>query len=137
MLQRRLWLAASIIAVVIVGGFALSVPHTREAGAPLPAEAEQENAVRITFTDTSRRGLRTISGSVLAPDACSILHATSSLEGDASTTEKVIVTLDMPPSTGVCLELPTEMAFSTALMAPASIPLEIHINGVLATTTAP
>ncbi len=137
MLHRRLWLTASIIAIAVIGGFVLSVPHTREAGAPLRASEGQGGTPSVAFTDVFKKGVRTISGTVVAPDACSTLHAGSSLQGDASTTEKIIVSLDMPPSSGICLKVPTAVTFSTSLAASQALPLEIHINGALATTTAP
>lgn len=135
MSQKRLWVAAAIIALVIVAGFLFSVPHTREV---VPAIPTQNTLVipSVTLHDAFSKGTHTITGSVEAPNACTTVTATAHLEGDASSTESISVALSMPPDTGVCLEMPTRMNFSTTIAAPALLPITATINGAVASTTS-
>ncbi len=135
MSHTRLWVAAAIIAIAIIGGFMLSVPHTRDViQAPPPPAAVV--VPLVTLHDAFAKGTHTITGSLEAPDACTIVTATSTLEGDASTTESVAVAVSMPSDTGVCLQMPTQMNFSTTITAPAHVPITATVNGSVASTTS-
>ncbi|MDE2021731.1 MAG: hypothetical protein KGI71_02295 [Patescibacteria group bacterium] len=133
--HTRLWIAAAIIAIVIVAGFVLSVPHTREV-AQTPAPQPVAAVPSVTLHDVFKKGIHTITGSLEAPDACTIVTATTSLEGDASSTQDILLAVSMPPDTGVCLQLPTRMDFSTTAAAPALTPITVTVNGVVASTTS-
>ena len=132
--RARFWVAATIIAAIVIIGFIASVPHTRD----VPHEespAPEPVAPAVTLRDSFKKGLHSFTGSVMAPDACSMVTASSSLEGDASTTELVVITLSIPADTGVCLQLPTELGFSTTIAAPSGTSVRVMVNGAEATTT--
>lgn len=133
--QKRLLVAAAIIALVIVIGFVLSVPHTREVTRVF--EPEPEVVVpSVTIRDVFKKGTHTITGSLMAPNACASITAQASLESDVSGTERsILVALVMLADTGICLEVPTRVTFSTTIAAPAQIPITVSVNGSVATTT--
>lgn len=133
---RRLWVAAAIIAFIIIAGFAFSVPHTRDA-ARVSVSESAPTVPLVTLHDVFKKGMHTITGSLLAPNACTIVTAHASLQGDASSTESIHVVLSMPSDVGVCLELPTRVNFSTTIAAPARLPLTATVNGSAASTTSP
>lgn len=135
--QTRLWAAAAIILVVVIAGFALSVPHAREVPAAPPSPAEALSAPLVTLHDAFKKGTHTITGSLEAPDACTTASAAASLTGDASSTESILVAIQMPADSGVCLRLPTRAAFSATISAPSGLPLTATVNGVAASTSAP
>jgi hypothetical protein len=132
--QMRLWAAAAIILLVVVIGFALSVPRTGDLALE-PAPTEDPVIPAVTFTDSFRRSVHTISGSVVAPNACAIVSATASVTGEASTTQGILVALSLTTDEGVCLQLPTPTKFETTVTAPAALPITVTVNGVVATTT--
>ncbi len=135
MQTRRFWAAAGIIAIIIIGGFALSVPHTRDFGqiARVPQPATSTPAV--AYTDTYRRGTHAISGTVLAPDACTTVTASATTTAAASSTA-IALSIEIPLDSGVCLQLPTKIPFSATVSAPKNAPITVTVNGTVATTTA-
>lgn len=135
MSQRRLWVAAAIIALAIIAGFLFSVPHTREV-AEAPLVQNTTIVPSVTLRDTFSKGTHTITGSVEAPNACTAVTASATLEGNASSTESILVALSMPTDTGVCLEMPTRMNFSTTIVASALVPITATVNGSVASTTS-
>ena len=58
--HKRLWIAAAIIALVIVGGFVLSVPHTRDIGHPAAAQTAAASVPAVTLHDVYTKGVHTI-----------------------------------------------------------------------------
>ena len=132
--QKRLWLAASIIAVVIVGSFALSVPHTRDILVPAP-ETKIVPVPLVSIHDSFKKGVHAITGSVVASNACSIITAHASLSGDATSTRNIHIAISQPTDAGVCLQVPTRVPFSTSINAPAGLPVTVTVNGIIATTT--
>lgn len=138
MSHTRLWIAAAIIATAIGISFLSYVPHTSDIALP-EEEVGTKSLVAppVALRDSFKKGVHTITGSVEAPDACATAIAEASLEGDATTTRRIVVAISLVESEGVCLELPTRVLFSTTLAAPAGIPLAATVNGVAATTTAP
>ncbi len=135
MSHTRLWIAATIIAFLIVVSFVFSVPHTRDIVRE-PAPPSATTVPLVTLRDAFKKGLHTIIGSVEAPNACTIVTAQANLQGDASSTQSIQVALSMPVDTNVCLQLPTHMNFSTTITAPAQIPITATVNGSAATTTS-
>lgn len=132
--QRHFWIAAGIIAVIVIGGFFLSVPHTtelKEAALMAPAPAAPE----VSLHDSYKKGVHTITGSLMAPDACGQLSAAASL-GGASTSPSISVALSLADQSGVCLEVPTPMPFRLTVSAPASAPIDVTVNGETASTTS-
>lgn len=131
--HARFWMAALILAVVIVGGFALSVPHAREVAESVPQEdAVSETAPLVSLEDSYDEGVRTIEGVVLAPDACATVGAEAVLA-----VERIQVDVMVMRDEELCLEIPAEREFSASIEAADDAPLDVRINGVLATSTAP
>ena len=136
--HTRLWVVAAIIALIVIAGFALSVPHTRDVAVTVSKQATPASIPVVTLQDAFKKNLHTITGSIEAPDACIIVTAVATVTGAASSTQKILVAVSMPSDTGgVCLQLPTLMNFKTTVSAPAGLPLIATVNGVLASTTAP
>jgi hypothetical protein len=135
MFQTRLWAAAFIIAVVIVGGFALSVPRAREVRETSSEEkaSTATGTPPVTIHDSVKKGLHTITGSVTAPNACAAVSAEASF---ASSTEPIIkLDITISEDSGVCLQVPTEIPFSASVAAPAAADIEARVNGLIASTT--
>ncbi len=119
--------AAILIALAIIVGFALSVPHTRDAGrTPMPA-VSTTSSTTITLHDAYKKGVHTLTGSVTAPDACATASATAETAGTSSSS--ILLAIDMPADAGVCLELPTPISFSTTVTAPAGASVTATVNG--------
>lgn len=137
MSQKRLWVAATIIALVVLVGFVLSVPRTGDTPNALTAPVIQAEIPAVVIRDIYKKGVHTISGSLMAPDACSAISATATLEGSASSTQEILVAVALETGGGVCLQLPTRMTFETTVAAPAQLPLVVTVGGERATTTAP
>ena len=133
--HSRLWAAAAIIAFLIIAGFVFSVPHTREVAQVSPSSAVV-TVPPVALHDVFRKGMHTITGSVEAPNACTTVAVQASLQGNASSTESILVAVSLSSSTGVCLQLPTTLTFSTAIAAPAHLPLSATVNGAAASTTS-
>ncbi len=136
MSHKRLLVAATIIACVILAGFALSVPHTRdivEKTSPQPATTPTPS---VALHDAFRRGTHTITGSVEAPTPCTSLSASATTTGTASSTTGILVAVLMPADTGICLQQSTVLDFSATVAAPANLPITATVNGITATTTA-
>ncbi len=136
--HTRLWVVAAIIALIVIAGFVLSVPHTRDVTVTVSSQATPASIPVVTLQDAFKKNLHTITGSIEAPDACVIVTANATVTGTASSTQKILVAVSMPSDTGgVCLQLPTLMNFKTTINAPEGLPLVVTVNGVVASTTAP
>lgn len=132
----RLSTAATIIALVVIILFVLSVPHAREVPRALKQNAVPAEAPTVTLRDNYKKGVHTLSGEVTAPDACTRVTAMASIVGDAANPRGIMLALTMPASSGVCLTIRTQSAFSAAISAPASLPISVTLNGVSASTTS-
>lgn len=135
--HTRLWAAAAIIALVVIGGFALSVPHTRD----IVLNASNHSAPAtttafVTLHDRFAKGSHTLTGYLMVPDACTTVSADATPVGDASTTASILLSLSVPADTGVCLVLPTKASFSASVIAPEGVPIQVMVNGTVASTTA-
>ncbi len=135
MSHQRLWVAATIIALFIIIGFVLSVPHTRDVAETQVTATASSDVPSVTLRDTFKKGVHTITGSLLAPNACTTVSAQSTLQGSASSTESILVEVSMSNDVGVCLQLPTEVSFQTSLSAPAGLPFTVMVNGSPATSS--
>jgi len=135
MSQRRLWLAATIIALVILVGFVISVPHTTHDKAPQQTKVVTPPVPSVAVRDGYRRGQHTLSGTLTAPNACATATTTASLAGSASSTERIQLAVSLTNETQICLQLPTPVTFTTTLVAPSGLPIEVRVNGVVASTT--
>lgn len=135
MSHTRLWTSAGIIAVVIVVSFMLSVPHTRDViHAPSP-EAAVANVPIVTLHDAFKKGMHTITGSLITPNACTPVTAVATVVGSNST-QSLLVAITMPEDTGVCLQEPTRTNFSATVSASAKLLIQATVNGLVATTTS-
>lgn len=129
--QARLWIAAAIIALLVVTGFALSVPHTRDIQ-EAPTASAPASVPLVTLRDTFKKGVHTITGSLPVPNACIAVSAEAT-----STAEGILIDISAPSDEGVCLQLPTTVSFQTTLAAPAHLPFTVRVNGSVATTSMP
>lgn len=135
--HMRLWAAAGIIAVVVVAGFALSVPHTRDLLVKKSEITATTSVSVVKVRDVYRKGVHTLSGSVEAPNACATVVVSGTLEGDASNTARILLAISLPTTgTDICLQVPTTINFQTTVTGPASLPITATVNGVTASTTS-
>ncbi len=130
MSHKRLLVAATIIASIILAGFVLSVPRTSEITPESSTESTTLGVPEVKIRDVYKKGVHTITGSIEAPDACTTVSAEAILVG-----EGILVEISMPEDSGICLERPSTVRFSTTVTAPAKIPITANVNGVAASTT--
>ncbi|MFZ2167806.1 MAG: hypothetical protein WAV50_02965 [Minisyncoccia bacterium] len=135
MRHTNLWLLATILATILVASFVISVPRTRDISPEPIAEEKAAVIPSVAIRDSFKKGLHTITGTVLAPNPCTSLSAQATLLGSASSTESILVAITMPESEGICLERTATIPFSTTLTAPARLPIVVTVNGEQATTT--
>ncbi len=134
MKHKRFWIAASIIACIVIIGFVLSVPHTHDVKTSLNKNDATAVPV-VALHDSFKKGVHTITGSIEVPNACTLATANATLSGDASSTQKIVVQVSVPADEGMCLQVPTKINFGVKLSAPAHLPIEATINGSEASTT--
>lgn len=130
--HKRLYLAAAIIAGVLVIGFLLRVPRVRD-GEIVQETIESKALPVVVLRDTYKKGTHTITGTVTAPNACATLEARAVTTGDPASA--IIVELTLTEDEGICLEVPTPLTFSMTVAAPEGLPLSATVNGVFSTTT--
>lgn len=131
MKHTRLWVAASIIAVVIIVGFVLSVPHTRDIPLEKITEVVEPVTPQVALHDVFKKGIHTITGSFDVSNVCVTVTASTTLVG-----EGIQVALSLSPDDGVCLQLPTTTHFKTTITAPAQAPITVTVNGEMASSTS-
>ncbi len=131
--HKRLYLAAAIIAGVLVIGFILSVPRVRDGEVPKET-VESTILPPVALRDTYKKGTHTITGTVTAPNACATLEATATTTGDP--VSAIVIELTLREEGGICLQASTPLKFSTTVTAPEGLPVSAMVNGVVATTTA-
>lgn len=135
MRQTHLWIAASIIAGIILVSFMLSVPHTRDSASEKISPATTSSVPKVALNDSFKKGLHTISGSIEVPNACTEVQVEATLVTTSSSTQNILLAIKVPPNSGICLQEKTIMKFLTTITAPAAIPLVATVNDVAATTT--
>ena len=135
MTHRRLWIAAAIIALVVIGSFILFVPHVREVAQAPTLDTPAQPVPPVTLKDVFKKGVHTISGAVETPNACATLVAEATSTVSASGENRIQIVLKIFPDMGVCLQLPAIKNFSTTIAAPAHTPITVMVNGAAATTT--
>ena len=128
--HMRLWTSAIIIACVVVVSFVLSVPHTRDVLHVPAAPVVAASVPTVALHDTFKKGMHTITGSLMATNACTTVTVSSNVVGNS-----IHVALLLSTDSGVCLQLPTNVSFKTTIVAPAQLPITSTVNGVAATTT--
>lgn len=130
----RLSRAAIIIASAIFVIFVFSVPRTSEIATPQKND-EVVPAPSVALRDVYKKGVHTITGSMLAPNACTFVNAESTLIGDESKPSGINLILTISGDDGVCLQVPTTITFSVSVKAPSGLPISATLNGVIASTT--
>lgn len=130
---KRLFTSALIIAAVVVLGFVLSVPRAREVSEPAPPAAVSP-VPSITLRDSFKNGTHTITGSLIAPDVCTLPTATAAVE-NAPARPAILLAVLLPDDPQVCLAIPTTRSFTVSVEAPEGTPVTATINGLAATTT--
>jgi hypothetical protein len=133
MSHTRLWVAAAIIGLVVIAGFVLSVPHTRDVHVVVPSPASSVPAV--TLHDAFKKGVHTITGSLNVPNPCTTVSTQATLQGTASSTQSILVQISLSADSGVCLQVVTRATFQTTLSASAHLPFMVTVNGSVATST--
>lgn len=135
MKQKRFWTATFILAGVVFIGFAISVPHAHDVAQMKTASPAATVVPAVTLHDSFKKGVHTITGSLAAPNVCTLVTANAQLSGTASSTEHILVSISLPQDSGVCLQIPTDVDFSVTISAPAHMPLSATVNGSEASTT--
>jgi len=130
MTHTRLWIVATIIASIILAGFALSVPRARDGVLPSKVLTEEGIIPAVSVHDVFRKGVHTITGSLKASNACTGAQAEASIVNGG-----ILVNITMPIDSSVCLQEETIVTFSTTITAPSNQPIQTTVNGIVATTT--
>ncbi len=139
MSHARLWVASAIIACIVLIGFILSVPHTRDVTETSLAPASNIPP-EVIVHDSFKKGIHTITGTVAVPNACASVNADAHIsEGmEASSTSNILIALTIADDAGICLQLPAQASFkATVSTSTARLPLVVTVNGLVATTTTP
>ncbi len=133
--HTRLRVVATIIGGFILISFILSVPHAREISPVAVPESIATSTPAVALRDAFRRGVHSITGSVEAPDPCTVVSAQAVPVGDASSTTGILIEVTLPEDSGVCLQVPSPLSFSATITAPEGLPMSATVNGVAASTT--
>ncbi len=133
--QTRFWLAAAIIAVVIIIGFIFSVPpHTKD----IPQATSSKEATttqQVALHDVYKKGTHTFSGNIIVPNACTNVTAEATTTGKVASTTQVTLSLTAPINSEICLQIAQKVKFSTTLIAPRAVSVRVFINNTEASTT--
>ncbi|MFZ2500818.1 MAG: hypothetical protein WAW90_02400 [Minisyncoccia bacterium] len=135
MSHTRLFVAATIIAIIILAGFALSVPHTRDLPESYLSNIATTSESSVSLRDVFKKGTHTITGSIEAPTPCTEISTEALLNNASSSAKSILVKIIMLEDAGVCLKRPTTIRFGATIDAPASLPLSVTVNGNAATIT--
>ena len=82
MKQKRFWTATFILAGVVFIGFAISVPHAHDVVQMKTASPAATVVPAVTLHDSFKKGVHTITGSLAAPNVCTLVTANAQLSGD-------------------------------------------------------
>jgi hypothetical protein len=133
-MKLRLALTVFLAVMIVIASFAFFTPHANKNVELAPvAEKLTITLPNVRYSDTYKKGIHTINGSVSAPTPCTELSA--SLGVASGTPELISVTLLMPRDTGICLQRSTTLPFTVSTPASAKADIEILVNGMLATST--
>jgi hypothetical protein len=135
MTHTRLWVLATIIACIILVGFIISVPHTRDIPGEKRVEEVTSTTPSVSIRDVYRKGTHTLTGTVLAPNPCTTLTASAAVSG-ATGSQSIILTISMPKDAGICIQQETSLTFSTTVAADPDLPIIATLNGVPATVNS-
>lgn len=136
MTHKRLWIVATLIACLIVASFLVSVLRAQNAEAPVASIISNITTVpTVTIKDSYRKGIHTINGTIIAPNACVVATADATLTSNASSTPLILLNISLPEDAGVCLQVSTPIVFSTTITAPPGLAIIAKVNGAPVTTT--
>jgi hypothetical protein len=128
----RSWIIAGALIIALIGAYGVYALKAGEgANAPKTPAASAPAAALASVKDIYSKGTHTVSGIVLAPDACTEVETTVATSSGPS------LYLVTPADDGICLQLPTEVSFSAAVDAGATTSVRVYLNEQLATTTNP
>lgn len=136
MSHKRLLISSAIIALIILISFAVSIPHTRDVEVKSQPSAAVPAVPIVALHDAFKKGLHTISGSIEAPNACTLVSASATLVGNASSTENILIAILTQTDSGVCLQTPTQINFKATISATANLPIKATVNGLPAGITS-
>lgn len=134
MTHTRLWIVATIIAGIILTAFVITVPRAGDIPEQRPTTESEIVPPEVRVRDTYKKGTHAITGSVEAPNACTVLSA-AALYDEAASTPAIRIALSMPEDTGICLQQSVMLTFSVTVAAPANMPITATVNGAEATVT--
>lgn len=136
----RVWSPAVIIAAVLIIGFVLSVPRVRDLGGKSPVDTSTPYSPVVYVHDvyTSKKGTHAITAKISLPDACTTIsgEASAAPGASASSTDVITLALDMPDTSGVCLEEPATTTLTFNVSAGKGAVVTATINGTNASTTS-
>jgi hypothetical protein len=138
MQHRRLYLIAGAIALVIIAGFALSVPRLRDAGRSASEAPAAASATPLVYLhDAYKKGTHSLTGKVAIADPCIPVSAEAhALPAASGTPPAILISLDIPPPTGVCLEETATATFMLTVAAGSDASFSASINGTDASTSS-
>lgn len=130
----------TIIAIggALILGFIYFVPPTNDLSVtPEEGVVPATTTPSVTVKDSYKKGTHTITGSILAPNACTVVTATSNVVPSVASSTPAVITLriSMPEDTGICLQVPQEKSFSVTAVAGADAVIQATVNGQMASTT--
>lgn len=135
MTHTRLWVAATIIAGIILIGFVITVPRAGDVSEPRTTTEDEIVPPEVRLRDSFKKGMHTITGTVEAPNPCTVISATAIYEDATSSDPSIRVVLSMPKDTGICVQQAVTLTFSTTVEAPANVPISATVNDGEATVT--
>jgi hypothetical protein len=131
--MRPAWIAIGTFFVVVLCAvlfFAIRITEGPSQAVRKTATASS-SVTLLSVKDSYSKGTHTVSGSVLVPTVCTPLTATSSVSETA-----IRVDVNSTEDTKVCLQLPATTTFKISADADIDTPVQIYVNGTLATTTS-
>ncbi|OGG68381.1 hypothetical protein A3H77_01390 [Candidatus Kaiserbacteria bacterium RIFCSPLOWO2_02_FULL_56_11] len=113
--------------VVIIIGFAFFVPRANRGGEQAPITETATLSPAVSFMTKYAKGVHTIEGFVTAPTPCTEVSADARVA--SGTPETISVDILMPPDTGICLQVITELPFKVSVKASTDAVIEVFVNG--------
>ncbi|GEM_PF-1792093 len=136
-MRHGLFIGIALLAFIALG-IAFSATHLPDAkvisSAPRVATSTPPRSFLASFSSRYRRGVYTLSGSIVTPTPCYAVTAETALV-PSTTPSQIKLSLSALSGTGICLELPATTTFETTQKAPQHSVIAVYLNNVLATST--
>jgi hypothetical protein len=132
-MSLKIALGVFVAVVIGIAGFALFIPHANKGGEQSPHLEQSTMLPSVSLSDSYKKGIHTISGTVEAPTPCITLTADTSVASGTPDTISVMIT--MPADTGICLQVITDLPFNVTVAAGMDARIVALVNGVVASTT--